>query len=324
MQRRQLLKAVPALGLGGLTPWAHAANYPNRPVTIVIPFGAGGNADMQIRLVANHLSQRMGVPFVVQNMPGAGGIAGGQRVVQSAPDGYTLLLGASSNIAMTPHLFNQVPFDVEKDLEPISLLSGHFGFLLVASTNLGINTFAEFVAAAKASPGKFNIGTTQTGSALWVAAELLKKAANVDCVTVPFRTSGEVVTALRSGTIQFMIDTIPPMLAQMQAGHIRALAVTSAERFPALPQIPTIRESGVDYDCSSWNGLLAPRGTPTDILDTLNAHARAVLEIPEVREQFLKLGLKPEASSRADFAKLIRTELDVWRKNFERTGVKKT
>lgn len=330
MHRRRALGAlatVSGLGLTATSRLARAAEssgYPNRAVTIIIPFGPGGNADIEIRLVANLMSKRLGVPFVVVNMPGAGGIAGNQRVVQAAPDGYTLLLGASSNIAMTPHLFNNLPYDTERDLEPISLLSGHFGFLFVGDAKLGLNTFPEFVAAAKAAPGKFNIGSTSTGSALWVAVELLKKAVGVDCSTVPFKNSGEVVAAIRSGSIQFMVDTIPPMLAQIKGGQLKALAVTSAQRFPALPDIPTIRESGVNYDASSWNGLLAPRGTPPEILELLNGHARAIIDMPEVKEQFFQLGLKPEASSRADFRKMIHGELEVWRKNFEATGIKKT
>ncbi len=314
MQRRHLLQATATLPIwGALAPAAHAqaSGYPSRPVKIVVGFGAGGNGDVTVRIVAEKLAARLGQGFVVENRPGAGGLVAGQQVLQSPADGYTLMLGASSNMAMTPHLFSKLPYDTARDFVAVSMLA-EFGFLIVVNDALPIRTVPELVAHARANPGKLNIGSIAVGSAPYIGVELFKAAAGIECTTVPFKNSGEVVAAARSGQVQLALDTIPPLQPHLQSGALRAIGVTTARRFPSLPDVPTVMEQGVPYEMTSWNGLVAPRGTPDEVLDLLNREIKAVLAMPDVAEKYRGLGVVPTWTTRQAYQDLIQREIEAW------------
>ncbi len=324
MQRRQLIKASVMPIAGALLPSARAQGaYPNRPVKILVGFAAGGNADVTVRIVADKLAVRLGQAFVVDNKPGAGGLVAGQQALQAPADGYTLMLGASSNMAMAPHLFSKMPYDTVKDFLPVSILA-EFGLLLVANDSLPIRTVPELIAHARANPGKLNIGSLTVGSAPHIGVELFKVAAGIDCVTVPFKGSGEVVSAARAGDIQLAMDAIPPLQPHLQSGALRAIAVTSAKRFPSLPVVPTVAESGLKYEMTSWNSLVAPRGSPVEHLELLNREIKAVLEMPDVAEKFRNLGVVPAWSSRQAYQEFIQREVEGWGRKLAIAKIEKT
>lgn len=316
MKRRNFLRSAVLLGAGSALQRAWAQAYPGRPIKIVVGFGAGGSGDVTMRIAAEKLAPRLGQSVVVENRPGAGGITAAQQVLQSKSDGYTLMLGASSNMAMLPTLFKNVPFDTSRDFAPVSLVA-KFGFLIAVNSSLKIASVADLIREAKANPGKINIGSITIGSAPHVGVELFKSVAGIDCVTVPFKSSGEVVSAVRSGEVQVALDNIPPLLPHVQSGALRAIAMTTAARFPLLPDVPTVLESGLNYEMTSWNGIVAPKGTPTDILDLLNREVRAVVEMPDVIEKYRAIGVVATGSTRQEYQSLIDREIIAWRKILE-------
>ena len=307
--RRAILATV-LLGAAGAA--RAQAGWPERPITLIVPFGPGGIADLTARTVAQAMSATLKQPIVVDNRPSAGSIVGSAAVAQAAPDGYTLLLMSNAN-AVSASLFKKIPFDVQKDFAPVGLL-GVFDLALFVGADSRYRSVRELLADAKARPGKLTIGTISVGSTQHLSAELFKARAGIDALIVPYKGSPAVLTALRAGEIDAAFEILGPMLPQLQAKVVRALAVTSDKRFPALPDVPTMAEAGVaDYNVASWNALAAPAKTPQPVIDRLNAAANEALKSQAVIDKLLALGVRPQGGTPAQQAALLNREVTHWR-----------
>ena len=301
---------------------AQAQNYPTKAVRIVVPFAAGGVADITARIVAEKLGDKLGQRFYVENQPGAGGIAAARTVISSPPDGHTLAL-LSNGTAVSVPLFKALPFDPLKDFEPISSL-GFFDFVLATGANSPYKTLADFIAAAKAKPGTLNVGTINIGSTQNLSAELLKTAAGIDFVIVPFRGTPEVQVSLLQGDISLMIDSYSSMKGNIADGKLRALATSGLVRSESTPDIPSSKEAGVaDYDCVSWNALFAPAGTPAAIVKKLNDTLQQILVDPEVKKKLLELGIQAKASTPEEIRDRLKADIGKWGKVIEKAGIQK-
>ena len=307
--RRAALATLLMLGLPRLA--AAQGSWPERPITLVVPFGPGGIADLTARAVAQAMSDALKVPIVVDNKPSAGSIVGSAAVAQAAPDGYTLLLMSNAN-AVSASLFRKLPFDVQKDFAPVGML-GVFDLALFVGADSKLKSVRELLAAAKARPGKLTIGTIAVGSTQHLSAELFKWRTGIDALIVPYKSSPAVLTALRSGEIDAAFEILGPMLPQLQAKVVRALAVTSDRRFATLPEVPTMREAGVpDYEVASWNALAAPAKTPTAVIERLNAAANEALKNPAVQDKLLGLGVRAQGGTPQQLQTLLASEVRHW------------
>jgi len=307
--RRRVLMWLGAAALPGAA--FAQPRYPDHPITLIVPFAPGGIADITARAVGEVMQQRLGQPVVVDNRPSAGSIVASQAVASAKPDGHTLLLMSNGN-AVSVGLFKKLPYDTRKDFAPVSTL-GYFdlGFFVPAGSRHG--TLKDVVAYAKANPRKLTVGTIAAGSTQHLAAKLFETVAGVDAVVVPYKGSPAVLTALRSGEVDLAVEIIGPMLPQVQAGTVRALAVSSDRRNPALPEVPTAAEAGVaNYNVASWNAIAAPAGTPSAIVEVLNKAAREAVASPQVRDKLARLGVRVGASSPAEMEKLLSSEIDRW------------
>ena len=314
-----LLCVVPLL-VSGLA--AQAQNYPTKPIKIVVPFGAGGVADLTARTVAKHMSETLKTPVVIENKPGAGGVVATDAVAKAAPDGYTLLLMSNGN-AVSVGLFKSLPFDTVADLAPISTL-GFFDIAILAAADSPFKTFADLLAYAKANPGKLNIGSINIGSTQNLVAELFKTTANIDAQIVPFNGSPAVIQALRGKQVDVAVEILAPVMGQIKGNTLRALAVTGDKRSDALPDVPTAKESGVDgLVASSWNALAAPAKTPPAVLDQLNKAAVAAIAAPDVAKTLRSLNVEPKSSSREQAAALLSSEIKRWGEIIERAKIPK-
>lgn len=301
---------------------AHASPYPDRPVRIVLPFSAGGVADITARIVAEKLGDRLGQRFYIENQPGAGGITAAKTVISSAPDGYTLAL-LSNGTAVSVSLFRKLPFDPLKDFEPISSL-GFFDFIFATGANSPFRTLGDFIAAAKAKPGALNVGTINIGSTQNLSAELFKTLAGIDFTIVPYRATPDVEVALLQGDIALMIDSYSAMKGNLADNKFRALASTGSARSESTSDIATVQESGVaGYDVVSWNGLFAPAGTPTEIVKTLNAALGEILGQADVKKRLLELGVEARASTPQVLSDRLKSDIDKWQKVIEKAGIQK-
>jgi tripartite-type tricarboxylate transporter receptor subunit TctC len=308
--RRTVVASMLLAGLPGL-PAAQPA-WPERPITLVVPFGAGGIADITARTVAQAMSAALKVPIVVDNKPSAGSIVGSAAVAQAAPDGYTLLLMSNAN-AVSASLFKKLPFDVQKDFAPVGLL-GVFDLALFVAEGSRFKSVRELLDEAKAKPGKLTIGTIAVGSTQNLSAELFRSRTGADVLIVPYKGSPAVLTALRAGEIDAAFEILGPMLPQLQAKAVRALAVTSDQRFQALPEVPAMVQAGVaDYQVASWNALAAPARTPPAVIDRLNAAANEALKLPAVRDKLLALGVRPQGGTPLQMQALLASEIRHWR-----------
>jgi tripartite-type tricarboxylate transporter receptor subunit TctC len=307
--RRHLLAAGTA---GALLPtWAAAQSFPAKPVRIVVPFGAGGIADLTARAVANKLGAGLGQSVIVDNKPGAGGVVAGEAVAKAEPDGHTLLL-MSNGTAVSAGLFKSLPFDAKKDFAPIVTL-GYFDIAVLTTTNSRFKGMQEMLAFAKANPGKLNIATINIGSTQHLAAELLKISAGVDFQVVPFNGSAAVLTALRGGQVDAAIEILGPMMSQIAAKTVRPLAVLGAKRAPGLTDVPTVGESGVKgFDVASWNALAAPARTPPQVIAQLNREANKALATPELRKQLADLNVSPAGGTPEQLRDLLASEIRRW------------
>jgi tripartite-type tricarboxylate transporter receptor subunit TctC len=309
-----LLLAFPA--------FAQAQNYPTRPVRVIVPFGAGGVADVTTRIAADKLGDKLGQRFVVENQPGAGGINAARSVLSAAPDGHTLFLG-SNGTAVSVALFKSLPFDPVKDLAPISLL-GSFELILAAKADSPLRTLQDFVKAVREQPGKLNVGTITVGSTQNLGAELFKTAAEVNFQIVPYRNSPEALVALLRDDVQLVMDFHAALKSQLADQKIRALATSGPARSPSLPDIPTVQESGVrGYDVTSWNGLMSRSGTPPAVVGTLNKAVREVLADDELKKRYLDLGIEAKASSPDDMKARLQSEIEKWARVIERANIPK-
>ncbi len=313
---RRLAAAALALAVVGAAAGsarAQANDYPNRPVRMILPFGAGGVADLTARLVAQGLSEKLGQNFVVENYPGAGGIQAARTALQGGKDGYTLFLQTNGQ-AITVPLFNHLPYSPLTDFTPISLI-GSFETVFITDAGSPYKTLGDFLKAAHEKPGQLNIGTINVGSTQNLTAELFKSMAGVDVVIVPFRGTPEVVVALLRGDVQMGIDFYGPLKSALDNGKARAVATGGAKRSPALPDVPTVQESGVPgFEVVAWNGLYAPAGTPQPILDKLNAAIREVVAEPAIRKRALELGIQTQASTPAELDAHMRADIEKWGK----------
>jgi tripartite-type tricarboxylate transporter receptor subunit TctC len=290
---------------------AGAQNYPEKLVKIIVPFGAGGVADLTVRLVAQKMSTSMKQPIIIENRPGAGGIVAADTVAKAAPDGYTLLL-ISNATAVSANLFKKLPFDTMKDFAPISTL-GYFDLALLVNNKLPVKSVSELIAYSKAHPGKLSIGTINRGSTQNLAAELFTSMAGIDAMIVPYKGSPEVLTATTTGELNASVEILSPALPQIKAGNVRALAVTSNKRFAGLPNVPTVAESGLpNYQATSWNGLSAPAGTPKPIIDRLNKEINAAVSSPEIKARLLELGIAAQGGTPESTKELLASDIAKW------------
>ncbi len=309
---RPALWALCALVWAGATPALAQGEWPQRPITLVVPFGAGGIADLTARSVAQAMSATLKVPMIIDNKPSAGSIVGSQAVAQAAPDGYTLLLMSNAN-AVSASLFRKLPFDVQKDFAPVGQL-GVFDLALFVAEGSRFRSFRELLDEARAKPGKLTIGSIAVGSTQHLSAELFKARTGIDVLIVPYKGAPAVLTALRAGEIDAAFEILGPMLPQLQAKAVRALAVTSDQRFQALPEVPTMVQAGVaDYAVASWNALAAPARTPPAVIERLNAAANEALKTPAVRDRLLALGVRPQGGTPVQMQALLASEIRHWR-----------
>jgi len=282
-----------------------------RPITLVVPFAPGGIADLTARAVATEMSVLLRQPIVIDNKPSAGAIVGTQHVARAEPDGHTLLLMSNAN-AVSAGLFRKLPFDVQRDFAPITTL-GTFDLALFVAADSPLRTVDHLLTRARAQPGKLTFGTIATGSTQNLAAEYFKSQAGIDVVIVPYRGTPAVITALRAGEIDVGFEILGPMLGQVQGKVLRALAVTSDQRFPGLPDVPTVKESGLaSYAVASWNALAAPARTPRDAIERVRRAALQALAQPAVQAQLRSLGVRAQASTPEQMRQLLDAEIKRW------------
>ena len=314
MFTRWLIAAVFALSV--LAP-AQAQTWPSKAVRIVVPFPPGGTTDIVARSIGVELQRMWQHPVVIENRPGAGGNIGADLVAKAAPDGYTLLMGTVGTHAINKALFEQngakMPFDPAKDFVPITLAAG-VPNVMVINPKLPVNSVAEFIAYAKARPGQLNMASSGNGTSIHLSGELFKTVTGVYMVHFPYRGSAPAVTDLIAGNMNVMFDNLPSALPHIKSGRLKALAVTSRTRSPALPDVPTIEEAAglKGFDASSWFGLFAPAGTPRAIVDKILGDVAKALALPAVRERFIGQGADPGGNTPDQFAAFIRAETDKW------------
>ena len=311
--RRQLLHwAGGALLLPAVSRIARAQSYPARPVHLIVSVAAGGSPDIIGRLTAQWLSERLGQPFVVDNRAGAAGNIGTEFALKAAPDGYTLLLALSSN-AINASLYKDLQFNFIRDAAPVASIAT-IPLIMEVNPSLPVKTIPEFIACAKANPGKINMASGGTGSPLHVAGEMFKMMAGVDLVHVPYRSEGLALPDLLAGQVQLLFGVMPASLGYVRAGKLRALGVTTAKRQELLPDVPTVAECLPGYEANGWYGIVAPGGTPKEIIERLNITINAALADPTMKQRFVDLGCAVFAGAPADFAKFIVNETDKWAK----------
>jgi len=330
-ERRNLAsrRFVTMLGFAGLAAMSlaplpsHAqGKYPDKPVKLVLPFGAGGVADITTRLVAEKLSEKLGQRFVVENSPGAGGITAARAVLQSPADGYTLAV-LSNGTAVSVGLFKKLPFDPLKDFAPVSAM-GYFDLIFVTNANGPYKTLGDFVKAAKEKPGQLNVGTIAAGSSQNLGAELFKSVTGLDFVIVPFKTSGDVLVALERNDIQMASEFYAALRGSLDAKKFIPVAVSGTKRGEYLPDAPTAAEAGVPkFEVTSWNAIFAPAGTPPDVIATLNKALNEVLADPEVKKKALELGIDARGSTPEDIQARLKDDIVKWTQVIEKAGIEK-
>jgi tripartite-type tricarboxylate transporter receptor subunit TctC len=298
------------------TTTALAQNYPARPIKLVVGFGPGGVADVTARVVGQKLGAILGQTIVVENKPTAGGIVAAESVAKAPPDGYTLLLMTNGN-AVSASLFKSLPYDIRKDFAPVSTL-GFFDVAIVAGRDSKIGSVADVLAYAKAHPGKLNIGTINVGSTQNLSAELFKSMTGVNATVVPFKGSPAVIEALARNDVQVGFEMLAPIIPQAKAGNVKILAVAADQRYPGLPEVPTVAQAGVPgYSATSWNAIAAPAKTPPAVIERLNRAINQALAAPDVQQKLALQGVVARGSTPADMGKLLDGDIGKWRKVIE-------
>ena len=301
---------------------AQAQSYPNKPVRLIVPYPAGGTTDIIARLAAQQLSERLKQPFVVENKAGANGAIGSVEVARAPADGYTLLMGTASTHGINSAVYKSLPYDAVKDFAPVTIVASTPNIIAV-HPSVPAKNLQELLALAKAQPGKLNSGSTSLGGSPHMSAELLKMMAGVDMVHVPYKGAAPMLTDLMGGQVQVGFDNLPSTINFVRSGKVRAIAVTTPQRWPGAPEIPTVAESGLPgYEVSGWFGLLAPAGTPPAVLATIQQALAEAVKQPEVNKQMLELGAQPVANTPDAFAKLVQADVAKWRDVVKTTGVK--
>jgi tripartite-type tricarboxylate transporter receptor subunit TctC len=303
------------------------SNWPNKPVRIIVPFAPGGTTDILARAVAPELSKAFGQSFIVENKAGAGGNVGADMVAKSAPDGYTLLMGTVGTHGINRALYDKLPFDPIKDFAPVTLVAGVPNVMVVNSERakaLGINNVADFIRVAKASPGKLNMASSGNGTSIHLSGELFKSMSGTFMVHFPYRGSSPALLDMVAGNMDVMFDNLPSSLPHIRSGKLKALGVTSLQRSAALPDVPTIEEAGnlKGFDATSWFGLLAPAGTPADIVNRIQQETAKSFATPAIKEKLLSQGAIPGGNTPAEFAKMIDAEHKKWAQVVKISGAK--
>ncbi|WP_137179895.1 tripartite tricarboxylate transporter substrate binding protein [Roseomonas sp. AR75] len=318
--RRTLLAATSGvLAMPGIV---RAQALFTRPIRFVIGFGAGGAGDITVRMLLPHMQAELGQTIVVDNRPGAGGIISAEFVARSAPDGHTMYLLTTSNMA-APAFFRTIPFDVAKDFVPVGRMVW-YDHVIAVNPQLPVRDLTELIAYAKARPNQLNIASIAVGNAQHLGVELFRAMAQVPMTTVTYRSTPELANALATGEVQVAGELLAPLLPQVQAGRIRLLAVTAPTRFPSLPDVPTSAESGLpDYIVRSWNAIVFPARTPQPQVEAMNRAIRRALGVPEIRARLIELGGLPEPSSPAELAAMIPQEVAAWGRMAQLAGVEK-
>jgi tripartite-type tricarboxylate transporter receptor subunit TctC len=298
------------------------AQYPNKPVHIVVPSAPGDGSDLTSRLISDKLSAALGQPVIVDNKLGAGGVVGTEFAARQPADGYTLIMANAGSHAINAALYSKLSYDPAKDFVAVALV-GIAPNMMSVNPSLPVKSVAEFIAYAKANPGKINYASGGNGSSAHLSAELFKTMTGVQMNHVPYKGSTPALTDLIGGQVQVMIGNLPPMLPHVKAGKLRALAVTTSKRHPGLPEVPTVAESGLaGYETVAWFGLFAPAGTPKEIVQRLNREVNAILALPEIRERLLGLGMEPMPGTPEDFTARQAADIAKWKKVVADSGAK--
>jgi tripartite-type tricarboxylate transporter receptor subunit TctC len=308
----QVWRAAMAVGLALASAGLHAQPYPSKTIRMMVPFPAGGGSDTMGRVIGQKLAERLGQAIVIENRPGAGGSIGADVVAKSAPDGYTILLGSTSELVQYPNVNPKIPYNPVRDFAPITLV-GTVPLVLVVHPSLPVKSVKELVALTKAKPGEVNFGSAGNGSTTHLAVELFILMTGARMTHVPYKGSPQAVTDLVAGNVQLGIPTMPAALAFIKAGRVKALGVTSGKRTPVLPDVPTLREAGIsDYETDLWTGILAPAGTPPAILSRLHAEIVHATSQPDVKEALGRQGAVPATGTPQEFSAYIKSELAKW------------
>jgi tripartite-type tricarboxylate transporter receptor subunit TctC len=316
-----MVRGVFALLLAFTAATSWAQTYPARAVRIIVPFAVGGSADVYGRFLAAKLSDALGHPFVIENRPGGGAVVGTDAVAKSAPDGYTVLIMSNTH-TVNETLIPKKPYDLLRDLAPVTGIN-YQDLLLVAAPGVKANNLREFIALAKAEPGKLNYASSGPGTPYHMAGELFKYMAGVDIVHVPHKGSDQARTAVLGGQVDMMFDAISTIVSHVRAGKLKGLATTGEARSAVTPEIPTVAEAGVPgYEATIWLGLMAPAGTPRPILERLSAEVSKVINAPDVKENWGKQGAVPMAMAPDEFGKFVREDVTKWAKLVKDTGMK--
>jgi tripartite-type tricarboxylate transporter receptor subunit TctC len=323
--RRQLLGIVlgAAAGIASSAAFAQPAAYPTRPVRIIVPFVAGGTTDIFARLVGEKLSQAFGQQFIIDNRGGAGGNIGADAVAKADPDGHTLVMGTVGTHAINASLYAKMPYDPLTDFAPVAYVAGVPNLMVVNPKNVKATNVQEFIAEAKASQRKFNMASSGVGTSIHLSGELFKQITGTEMPHVPYRGSGPAVNDLIGGQVDVMFDNLPSSIEHVRAGNLRALAVTSLQRSPALPDKPTLAEAGLPgFEATSWFALFAPKGTPAAITTRLNQEVRKALESPDLQKRFAELGGEIRPMSPDDLMAYVRAEHAKWSRIVKSSGAR--
>jgi tripartite-type tricarboxylate transporter receptor subunit TctC len=302
------------------TAWAQ--NWPSRPLRLVIPFAAGGGADIAGRVIGQELGEVLKQPVIIENRTGAGGTIAPNNVAKSPPDGYSLVLGHLGGIAIAPHLYKDLPFDPINDLSPVTLVVNGLS-VLVVNPELPVKTAGELVAYAKKNPNQLSFASAGSGTDTHLAGELFKSMTGTSMVHIPYKGGAPALVDLMAGRVQLSFASVATTISAIQTGKLHAIAMTGKNRFEGLPGVPTVAESGVPgYEINNWYGIFVPANTPRDIIQRLNAETIKILQKPEVRAKLIAAGLEPVWSTPKDFADYVRAETDKWRKIVVDSGAK--
>jgi tripartite-type tricarboxylate transporter receptor subunit TctC len=318
-----LIAALAALGATAAPAASPADNYPSRIVKMIVPFPAGGTTDIFARHIGDRLAKALGHNFVIDNRGGAGGNIGSDAVAKADPDGYTLLIGTVGTHAINHSLYARMPYDALKDFAPVAFAAGVPNVLVVSPKNVKATTVQELIAEAKSAPKKLNFASSGNGTSIHLSGEMFKQMTGVDIVHVPYRGSAPAVNDLIAGQVDLMFDNLPSSIQQVRGGNLRAIAVTSAKRSSALPDTPTIAESGVPgFEASSWFAIFAPAKTPKEIVDKLNAEVLKILADPEVQSRFAEIGGEIRMYKPDELRAFVQSEIEKWAKVVKASGAK--
>ena len=308
-----------AIGAASVIPASAQGPYPNRPIHIVVPFGPGGFADFTVRILGQKLTERTGAQVVIENRPGAGGIIAANAVIASPPDGYTLFV-FSSGIVLSKSLLKTMPFDPVTAFSPISTMA-LFDLLLLVRADSPLHTLKDALDAARANPQKFDVATISPGSTQNVTAELLRAVSGVPMTVVPHRTSSEVLTALLRGDVQIGVETYAALKSAIDSGQVRAIASSGSQRSQQQPDVPTLRENGIDAAVDGWNSLVAPAGTPREIITFLNDNVRAVISDADYQKRMVELGGEPVTGTPEELGARLKSDADMWAGVVKKAGL---